>query len=118
MRAFLGFLSLVLAFTLATWVLGWLAVPVVAFAFGATAARSRVPLESLVAALAAWLVLLGVQAARGPVDHVAHVLGGIVGVPAWSIVLVSLVFGSALAWSAAVLGRVFSSASISSRRSS
>ena len=105
MRAVLGFLSLVLAFALATWTFGWLAVPVVAIGFGALASRTRTPLESLGASLLAWLALLAVQAARGPVDRVAHTLGGIVGVPAWVIPMVTLLFAAALAWSGAVLGR-------------
>ena len=105
MRSFLGLLSLVLAFALATWGFGWLAVPVVAIAFGALASRTRTPLESLGASLLAWLALLAAQAARGPVDQVARTLGGIVGVPAWVMPVVTLLFGAALAWSGAVLGR-------------
>ena len=105
MRSVLGFLSLALAFALATWVFGWIAVPVVAVVFGAIATRGRTPVESLAAAPLAWLALLGVQAIRGPVGDVARVLGRVVGVPAWAILLVTLLLAASLAWSGAVLGR-------------
>ena len=105
MRSALGFLSLTLAFALATWVLGWIAVPVAAVVFGAIATRSRTPTESLIAAPLAWLALLAVQAARGPAGDVARVLGGVVGVPPWLILLVTLLLAASLAWSGAVLGR-------------
>jgi hypothetical protein len=104
-RSALGFLSLALAFALATWVLGWIAVPVVALVFGAIATRRRTPVESLVAASLAWLALLGVQAIRGPVGDVARLLGRLVGVPPWVIVAITLLLAASLAWSGAVLGR-------------
>lgn len=105
MRNVLGFLSLVLAFGLATWVLGWIAVPMVAVVFGAIATRTRSPAESLIAAPLAWLALLAIQAARGPIGAIARVLGGVVGVPPWVIVLATLLLAATLAWSGAVLGR-------------
>ena len=105
MRSALGFLALVMALALATWVLGWIAVPVLAVVFGAVATRARTPLESLGAASLAWLALLAVQATRGPVGEVARTLGSVVGVPAWVIVLATLLLGASLAWSGAVLGR-------------
>ena len=105
MRSVSGFLSLVLAFALATWVLGWIAVPVVAVVFGAIAMRTRSPVESLMAAPLAWLALLAVQAARGRTGEIARILGGVVGVPPWVIVLVTLLLAASLAWSGAVLGQ-------------
>lgn len=116
MRNALGFLSLTLAFALATWVLGWIAVPVVAVVFGALATRSRTPVESLTAATLAWLALLAVQAARGPVGDVARVLGGVVGVPPWVILLVTLLLAASLAWSGAVLGREIARAARTGRQ--
>ena len=115
MRAALGFLSLVVAFGLATWVFGWLAVPALAIAFGVVAARTRAPLESLGASLVAWVVMLAVQAARGPADQVARTLGGVIGIPAWAVVLITLVFGAVLAWSGTVLGREVGRASRAAR---
>lgn len=98
-------LSLSLAFALATRVLGWPAVAAVAFAWGAMASRERTPIDAVVCALVAWSALLLLAALDGPVAEVARVLGGIIGVPGWAMLLVTLAFGAGLAWSAGIIGR-------------
>lgn len=100
-----GIAALALAIALGTWVLGWMAVPVIALVFGAITARRMAPMEALVAVVAAWLALLGVQTVRGSTGEVARTIGGIVGVPTWVVPVATIVFGALLAWSSAVLGR-------------
>ena len=105
MTRLLGIAALALAVALGTWVLGWMSVPMIALVFGAMAARRTAPMEALVAVIAAWLALLGVQTLRGSTGEVARTIGGIVGVPAWVVPVATIVFGALLAWSGAVIGR-------------
>ena len=87
-----------------TWLLGWwgvlVAAAIVGFVFRAEGGGGwRVGL----AAACAWGALLAVDAAAGPFAVVAHTLGGVLGVPALVLVLLTLVFPAVLAWSAATV---------------
>jgi hypothetical protein len=104
------------AFALATRAFGWWTVPVLAAAWGAArawdgraAATSviRGPAEAALAALAAWAVLLGLAAARGPAGELAGRLAELMRVPAPALVLLTLLVPAALAWSAAAVARGF-----------
>ena len=100
-----GIVALAAAFALGTWVLGWISTAVIALVFGVAAARRSAPWEALLAAVVAWLVLLGVQALGSARGEVARVVGAVVGVPAWAIPVATILFVALLACSAAVVGR-------------
>ena len=102
------------AFALATWALGWWAVPVLAAAWGTARARdvraratpwSRGPAEAMLAASVAWGALLALAATRGPVGELAGRLAELMRIPAPALVLLTLLLPAVLAWSAAAVAR-------------
>jgi hypothetical protein len=93
---------LAVSFGIGTWILGWWAIPL----FAATAAvlTRDVPRQAGAAALAAavaWGGLLSWSAIEGSVWSFAPIAGGAMGVSGWLLILMTLAFPSALAWSAA-----------------
>jgi hypothetical protein len=107
MRSFLAVLLLAAAFAIATVVLGWWSVPIVAAA-GAVVRRG-IPRTVWMAALAAalaWAALLAWLAARGPLGVLATQLAGVMTLPAVVLPLVTVIFPALLAWSAAQLTSV------------
>lgn len=94
------------AIALATSVLGWWAVPLVAAGYAAitTAQRGSVVVAGL-AAMLAWGGLLAVTAARGPVGTLATELGGVLQVGRPGVYAVTIAFPGLLAISAAVVAR-------------
>lgn len=106
MTAALRIALLALAFALATRVAGWWSVPIVAAAWGAMArGRAAAAREAALATAAGWALLLAWQATRGPLGALAARLAGVLGVPAPALVLVTLLWGALLAWSAGVVAR-------------
>ena len=104
MRSLGSLVLLAAAFAIATVVLGWWAVPVVAAAWGLV--RRGLPRSGALAAAGAalgWAALLAWTALRGPLGTLAGQLAGIFGVPAAVLPVVALVFAALLAWSAAHL---------------
>lgn len=95
---------LAVAVALATVALGWPGVPLAAAAWGAISrgARGAGAAAALGGALG-WGALLLWDAARGPLPALASSLGASMGVPAWALVLVTLVLPAATAWGAAVV---------------
>jgi hypothetical protein len=85
---------------LGTWLVGWWALPLIALAAGATGRRPT--LVALDAAIA-WAALLGFDAMGGRLGVLTSLLGGIFPVPGPALVLLTLLFAAALAWSAAEL---------------
>jgi hypothetical protein len=108
MRGQLLFLALVAAaMAVLTWVMGWwgivLAAVVVGFAFRDQGGGGwRVAL----AAALSWTALLLVDVMSGPFARLAHTLGGVIRVPAFALIAVTLLFAAALAWSAATVAAV------------
>ncbi len=105
MKRWLSFAALVAAFALAT-KLGWWAVPVVAALWGFL--RPAVDAPAATAALAAasaWaLWLLGNwQADHDAMGLLTTRLGGVMSVPPALLILLTLLLGAVLAWSAAAL---------------
>lgn len=96
---------LALAFALGTRAIGWIAAPIIGLVWGAMAGRERAPIDAMVGALLGWSGLLVLAAISGPVGEVARAVAGVMGVPPWLPVLATLLFGTALAWSACVVGR-------------
>ena len=87
-----------------TWLLGWwgvlLGAAIVGFVFHEQRGGGwRTPL----AAALAWGLLLLVDAAAGPIGIVSHTLGGVIRIPGFVLVLLTLAFPAALAWSAATV---------------
>ena len=90
------------AMTALTWLIGWWGVLVAALIVGFVFHEHggggwRVAL----AAALAWGVLLAIDAAVGPFGVVSTTLAGVLRVPGYVLVLLTLVFPALLAWSAA-----------------
>ncbi len=93
------------AFALATVVLGWWAVPVLAGVWGVVARVDERP--AVVAALGAglgWILLLVWTAAQGPAGELAQRAAGVMGIPSALLFLITVLFPMMIAWGAAVLG--------------
>ena len=97
-------IGLVIAFALLTPLLGWWAVPLVAIVVGvlfrASGGRSK---SAAWCAVAAWAILLEVDASRGGFPRVAGAIGGAMGVPWIALAVLTLAFAGLLAWSAATV---------------
>lgn len=92
------FVTLVAAMALGTWAFGWGAVVIVSGAWAwIRRADGAITLLSAVAGVAAWAVLLGLQAMQGPVGRVADVVGAAMQVGAGPLVLLTLAFPALLA---------------------
>ncbi len=105
MRRWLSFAVLVAAFVLASW-LGWWAVPIVAALWGMMRPAVHAPATTaaLAAAVAwtAWL-LRDWQADQHAMTLLSTRLGGVMGAPPVVLILLTLLLGGVLAWSAAAL---------------
>ena len=102
MRFALRVALLALSFGIGTWVLGWWSVPL--FAAIAAAVARDVPRQGVAAALAAsiaWGALLAWSAIPGSVWSFARIAGGAMGVSGPLLILMTLAFPAAVAWSAA-----------------
>jgi len=99
------FLLLTEAFAVATYAVGWWGVPVLALICGLAVEPKAKPLGFVsLCAAAGWASLLLLDAARGPVGELARRFGGIMSVPPFILILVTLLFPALLAWSAASIG--------------
>ena len=102
------FILLVLAMMLATFVLGWPGVPIVATAFAGVDRGVRVPWEMARAAAVAWAMLLVIHLlpsafASGPGLSMVRTVAGAMGMPAVVPLIVTIAFPGLLAWSAATV---------------
>ena len=87
-----------------TWLLGWWGILVAALIIGVVFHKYRGGGWRVAAAASlAWGMLLAVDAAAGALGRVATMLGGVMGVPAAGVLLLTLAFPAALAWSAATI---------------
>lgn len=86
-------------FGLATAYIGWWTVPLLALLLGMRLGAGAVGL----AAVLGWAGLLARDAVAAPLLPYAGRLGGLFGLPGWSLVLLTVVFAGLLAWSAAAL---------------
>jgi hypothetical protein len=102
MRFALRVALLALSFGIGTWILGWWAIPLFA-AIAAVLARA-VPRQAVAAGAAgavAWSALLAWSAFQGSVWSFARLAGGAMGVSGLLLIVMTLAFPAALAWSAA-----------------
>jgi len=103
--AVVKFLLLAEAFAVATFALGWWAVPLVALLCGLGMNREGKPIRyATLCAVAGWLSLLLLDAARGPVGEVAARFGGVLRVSPLVLFAITLAFPALLALSASFLG--------------
>jgi hypothetical protein len=93
---------LAVSFGIGTWILGWWAIPLFA-ATAAVLARdvTRQARAAALAAALAWGGLLSWSAMQGSVWSFARIAGGSMGVSRLLLILITLAFPAALAWSAA-----------------
>ena len=75
LRATVKFLLLTEAFAVTTFAFGWWAVPLLAFAWAAFVDTRRPVMFATLCATSAWIAVLLLNAARGPVDIVAARFG-------------------------------------------
>ena len=93
------------AFALATWVIGWWAVPLLGVVWGGVATRRERPVLTAAAAGAlGWMALLVWGATQGPVGLVAQRVGPVLRVSGWLFVVLTLLYPTILAASAAWTG--------------
>jgi hypothetical protein len=97
---------LAISFAIGTWILGWWSVPVFAAVAGVLARDiPRQAIAAGVAAAVAWGALLTWSAITGSVWSFSRVVGGTVGVSGPLLILLTLLFPAALAWSAAAVAQ-------------
>jgi hypothetical protein len=116
-RNLLQLIMLSIAIALATSVLAWWTVPVIAGAWGVLADDEDRP--ALVVSLAAglsWILLLVWTAANGPITALAARAAGTFEVPSTVLYGITMLFPMAIAWGAAVVGEVASRAVVGSMR--
>ncbi|MFN2602037.1 MAG: hypothetical protein ABR582_04675 [Gemmatimonadaceae bacterium] len=107
LRAVVKFLLLSEAFAVATYAVGWWAIPLVALVCGLVMNREGRPIYySTICAAAGWLSLLLLDAARGPLGELAARFGGVMGFSPVALFVTTLIFPALLAWSASSLGVV------------
>lgn len=97
-------LVVAIAMAALTWLLGWWGVLLAALIVGLVFRREggggwRIALAGSLA----WGALLAVDAASGPLGAVAATLGGVLRVPGFALLLLTLAFPALLAWSAATV---------------
>lgn len=98
MRVILRLFFLAAAFALITAFVDWWAVPILGMVWGLVAARETRPMLTAAASAAlGWAVLLVWTGLHGPVGAVATKVGGVMGVPGWLLVVVTLLFPAVLA---------------------
>jgi hypothetical protein len=103
MRTFVKLLLLAELFAVATYALGWWTVPIIAAVWSIASRDLKPALIAALCAAAGWATLLVLDVVKGPVDTMASRLGDVMGVPAFVLLLLTLVFPALLAWSAAAL---------------
>jgi len=99
-----------------TWTVGWWGVVIAALLAGAVLWRRRgVAWLVALAAIVAWSALILMNAIGGRFATLASSLGGVMRVPPAVLLIVTLLFGALLAWSAGVLGSEIGRAARSAR---
>jgi hypothetical protein len=101
MRNFVRIILLAELFAVATYALGWWTVPVIAALWALVSRDSNRAIIAGVCAAGGWASLLLLDAAKGPVGTMASTLGGVMGVPGFVLLILTLVFPALVAWCAA-----------------
>jgi hypothetical protein len=93
------------AFATATFGLGWWTVPLIAGLYSLVSKNPKRARTAALCALVGWATLLALDTIKGPVPAMASRLGGVMGTPPIVLLILTLLFPAALAWSAAALIR-------------
>ncbi|MFL5496183.1 MAG: hypothetical protein ACJ8DC_17495 [Gemmatimonadales bacterium] len=98
MRALRGMPGLVLAVAVGTALAGWWALPVVTGAWIWISPAGGSPVRrAMIGAALGWGLLLGWTALHGPIGPLARRVGGLIWLPGWGLVLVTLAFPAVVA---------------------
>jgi hypothetical protein len=90
--------GLVLAVAVGTALAGWWAVPVVAAVWVWLSPAPGSPVRrAMIGAALGWALLLGWTALHGPIGPLARRAGGLIWLPGWALVLVTVLFPATLA---------------------
>jgi hypothetical protein len=101
----LALLAVAAAVATLTWIVGWWGVAVVAHIAGVLLQRRRGAAWLVaLATMAGWGVLIVVDMFGGRFSPLAASIAGVMRVPVPALLIVTLLFGALLAWSAAVVG--------------
>lgn len=101
----IALLATALGIAALTWVLGWWGVVIAALVAGVMLfRRDGAAWLVALAAVVAWGALVVVDMLGGRFSTLATSIGGVLRVPAGAVLVVTLLFGALLAWSAAVVG--------------
>jgi hypothetical protein len=103
MRKLVKVVLLAELFAVATYALGWWTVPVVAALWAFVSRDSNRARVASLCAAAGWATLLLLDALKGPVGNMAVRLGGVMGLPGYVLLILTLVLPALLAWCAATL---------------
>ncbi len=102
-KTFVKFILLAEGFAVATYAIGWWAVPVVAAVWALFSEDADGALFAALAAAAGWGSLLLLDVYRGPVSVMGSQLAGIMKLPAVALYILTLVFPALIAWCTATL---------------
>ena len=80
-----------------TWIVGWWAVPIVGMLIGVVWSDGRPGLLAGSAGGLGWTLLLVWGSVSGPVGDLAGTVGGVVGLPGFAVLLVTVLFPALLA---------------------
>ena len=94
-------LLLSLSMGVATALVGWWTVPVIAGAYALARRRTSAPRESMLAALVAWIALFARLSARPAFSTLLDRLGQLFPISGVGVLLLALALVAVLAWSAA-----------------
>jgi hypothetical protein len=101
----IALLATALAVAALTWWLGWWGVVVAALLAGVALRQRRgAPWLVALAAVIAWGALIVVDTVGGRFSALATSVAGVLRAPSVALLVVTLLFGALLAWSAAVVG--------------
>jgi hypothetical protein len=103
MRNLVKFVLLAELFAVTTYALGWWTVPLVAALWAIVSRESNRALVASLCAAGGWASLLLLDVVKGPVGAMAEKLGGVMGVPGFVLLILTLVFPALLAWCSASL---------------
>ena len=101
--SFIRVIVLAIVFAITTYFLGWMCVPAVGAVYALAIRKPSAPGEAALGALLGWGVLLARVAMVPAFATLLARLGGIFPITGGGVVVLTLVFAMALAWSAARL---------------
>lgn len=101
--SFVRVIGLAIVFAVATYFLGWWCVPALGAAYGVAMRRPSASGEAALAVLLGWGALLARVAMVPAFTTLVARLGGIFPLPGAGVVVLTLLFAMALAWSSARL---------------